>query len=146
MGCGARPSRVATMPRDLRRHVGAERRHLAGLGLDEAKHVRRIERAQAALEDLGQLERGRRDQAVAVQVEVIEHHAAERAAPPRLLRQEIAEARGQRVREGAGAPAAVVAEVRGAPSVARSLAGSAPCGPAVGECSAGRPVSSRSGL
>ena len=50
--------RVATMRGDLRRHVGAEGGDLARLGLDEAEHVRRVEGAEAALENLGELERG----------------------------------------------------------------------------------------
>ena len=72
--------------RDLRRHVGAERGDLARLGLDEAEHVRRVERAEAALEHLRELERGRRDELVAVEGEVIEHTARERAAAPRSPR------------------------------------------------------------
>ena len=53
--------------RDLRRHVGTKRRDLARLGLDEAQHVARIERAEPALEHLGELEGRRRHQLVSVQ-------------------------------------------------------------------------------
>jgi hypothetical protein len=58
--------------RDLRRHVGAQRRHFARLGLHETQDVARIERAEASLENIGKLERGRGDKLVTVQGEVVE--------------------------------------------------------------------------
>ncbi len=84
---------------DLRRHVGSQRRDFPRLGLDEAEHIRRIERTKPALEDLGELERWGRDELVAVQGEMREHAASERAATSRLFGQKIAHSCGERVRE-----------------------------------------------
>jgi hypothetical protein len=53
-------------PRDLRRDVGTHERDLAGVSIHEAQHVPAIEGVESALEDVGLLERRRRDEFVAV--------------------------------------------------------------------------------
>ena len=84
-------------PGDLRRHVGTQRRDFARLRLDEPEHVRRVEHAEAALEDLGELEDRGRDERVAVQREAVEDAAGERASGGGLFGQEVAHPRGERV-------------------------------------------------
>jgi hypothetical protein len=82
---------------DLGCDVGAECGDFAGLGLDETEDVARIERPQATLEHLRQLERGRRDELVAMEREVIEQPARESAAAGGLRWQKVAHPCGQRV-------------------------------------------------
>ncbi|MCL2448780.1 MAG: hypothetical protein FWD17_07535, partial [Polyangiaceae bacterium] len=85
--------------RDLRRHVGPERGDLARLGLDEAKDVGRIERAEPPLENLGKFEDGRRHDRVAVQGKAIEQATGQPAARRGFFRKEVAHALRQRVLE-----------------------------------------------
>ena len=96
---GSRPPAQAGRDhaRNLGRHVRPERSDLAGLGLHEAQHVGRVERSEAPLENLGELEHGRRDHRVAVQGEPVQNRPRQRPPGGGLFWQQVAHARGKRV-------------------------------------------------
>jgi hypothetical protein len=77
----------------LRCHVGPQRCHFAGFGLDEAQNVGGRQRTETALEHVGKLEDGWCDHRVSIESKALEELARESPPSGSLLGQKIAHAR-----------------------------------------------------